>query len=308
MVEGACTMFIIGHQKQRQRLTGLAAQRVLSQGYLFFGPRSVGKSLCALEFAAHLVSEPTFTPTADRPHPFDVQIVRPEIHGKRGIRKSQAVSVETVRETLEFLGRYPAHGRFRVALIEDAQALSVAAQNTLLKTLEEPNPTTAILLIAHEKGTLLETLLSRVERVRFSYVAASETEAGVRTVVPNVSVEKIPPFFFSLGRPGLILDALRRPAIFQQEQAILARLFRLTTLRPGERLTLALELSQDIPQAVKILEWWLPGLHAQAREQTNRNSLAGFFGLLQRTEETLFLLKTTQSNPRLLFEKLLFSL
>lgn len=301
-------MQIIGHPKERERLQSLVAREHISQGYLFFGPQSVGKSLLAQEFACSLVSEPDFEPTAEKPHPFDVCIIRPETETKRGVTKEKSIGAESMRDALLFLGRYPAAGKFRVVIIEDAHKLSLTAQNVLLKTLEEPNPTAVIILVTHEIGSIISTIFSRVEKVRFDYVPLALIESGVRALLPPDKDHSIASFFFSLGRPGMILRAAKDPEGFKDERDKLERLFRLSTLSLAERLKLAEELSKNVPETIRLLEWWLPGLHTQALRNTDIHYTKRFFGLLEKGEQTLLLLKTTQSNARLLLEKLFFTL
>ncbi|MFZ2187503.1 MAG: AAA family ATPase [Candidatus Moraniibacteriota bacterium] len=301
-------MHIIGHKKERERLKTLALENKVSQGYLFVGPQSVGKSLCALEFAMELVAEPDFEPNENKPYPFDVLVVKPEEETKRGVTKQKGIGAEAMRDALVFLSRFPAKGRFRVVMVEEAHKLSSAAQNVILKNLEEPNPTAVMILITHDVGSILPTVLSRVERVRFNYVPQEDMERASAIVTVQKTGHPIAPFFFSLGRPGMIVRAAEDPQQFVQEQERLGRLFRLSSLTLGERLRLAEELAKNVPETIRLLEWWLPGLHAQALKGTDARYTARFFGLLEETERTLTLFKTTQSNARLLLEKLFFSL
>lgn len=282
----------------------------LAQGYLFLGPESVGKSLCALEFACALASDPDFLPSQYQPSPFDVSVVRPAVETKRGVTKTKSISAETIRDALLFLDRFPAVGRFRVVIIEDAHTLSPTAQNVLLKNLEEPKSTAVIILVTHEVGSILPTVLSRIEKIRFDYVPQAEIEKGMRALPLSQQGKalQIAPFFFSLGRPGMIIRAAGNPDRFREEQAKLERLFRLSTLSLTERMRLAEELAQNVPLVVRLLEWWLPGLHTQALKHTDPRLTASFFGLLEKVEETITLLKTTQSNARLLLEKLFFAI
>jgi hypothetical protein len=301
-------MHIIGHHKERARLKKLAQENKISQGYLFVGPQSVGKSLCALEFATELASEPDFEPNENKPHPFDVLIVRPEEETKRGTTKQKSIGAEAMRDALFFLGRFPAVGKYRVVIIEDAQKLSLAAQNVILKNLEEPNPTAIMILVTHDVGSIIPTILSRVERIRFDYVSQKEIETDAHFLFTEKSEHAIAPFFFSLGRPGMIVRALLDPQSFVHEQEKLGRLFRLSTLSLSERLQLAEALAKNVPETIRLIEWWLPGLHAQALKNSDEKYMTRFFGLLEKAAQTLTLLKTTQSNARLLLEKLFFSI
>jgi hypothetical protein len=294
-------MHIIGHHKERERLAAKAKADMVAQSYLFSGPDSIGKSLCAMEFACSLAGEPDFEPEAAKEAPFDVMIVRPMTETKRGVTKTKSISAEEVRDALSFLGKYPVAGKYRIVIIADAHKLSVSAQNVLLKTLEEPNTSAVIILVTHEPGSLLSTLLSRVEHIRFGLVSEEEMRSGI----PDQG--SVPGFFFSLGRPGAVIRAVDDPEAFAGDKELLGSLFRLSTLPLAERLALAERMAGDVPRAIRMLEWWLPGLHASAKKTAEPGATARFFALLDETEQMLRLLKTTQSNARLLLEKLFLS-
>ena len=296
-------MYIIGHQKERAVLKETLDHGNIAQAYLFTGPQSIGKSLCALEFAACLAGEPDFEPSEEKPHPFDVMVIRPLEVTKRGVTKVKNIPSESIREALSFLSQFPAGGKFRVLLIEDAHRLSETAQNVLLKTLEEPASSAVIILVTHEKGSILPTVLSRIKQVRFGFVP----QEVLAREFGNEEASDIAPFFFSLGRPGMIFSALRDPAAFSVERELLGGLFRLSTLTLSERLLLAEKMAVHTERTVRLLEWWLPGLYQQSRQRTDRKQMIRFFELFEEIEATLRLLKTTQSNTRLLLEKLLLS-
>lgn len=296
-------MHIIGHQKERVALKGTLDHDNIAQSYLFIGPQSIGKSLCALEFAASLAGEPEFEPSEEKPHPFDVMIVKPLEETKRGVTKVKNIPAESIREALSFLSQFPAKGKFRVLIIEDAHRLSETAQNVLLKTLEEPVSSAVIILVTHEKGSIVPTVLSRIKQVRFGFVP----QAVLSQEFDNQETTDIAPFFFSLGRPGMILTALHDSAAFSAERELLGGLFRLSTLTFAERLALAEKMAGHTERTIRLLEWWLPGLHQQSRQGMDRKKMMRFFTLFEEIEATLRLLKTTQSNARLLLEKLFLS-
>lgn len=300
-------MEIIGHQKERATLRDSLEQGNIAQAYLFSGPRGIGKSLCALEFAALLAREVDFVPTAEKPHPYDVMVLRPLEETKRGVTKTKNISAESVREALTFLGSYPDGGGYRVLVIEDAHRLSETAQNVLLKTLEEPSSTAVIILVTHEVGALLSTVLSRVKRARFDFVSEDTLRQELASQYAESNLSEVAPFFFALGRPGMILSALRDPEAFAFDRELLGSLFRLSTLTLAERLALAEKMALHTERTVRLLEWWLPGLYQQSQKMTEKKATVRFFELLEEVEKTMRLLKTTQSNARLLLEKLFLS-
>ncbi len=300
-------MYIIGHQKERALLRESLDRKALAQAYLFVGPRGIGKRLCALEFAAHLVGEPEFEPTTGKEHPYDVMVLRPLEETKRGVTKTKNIGAAAVREALVFLGSFPAQGAYRVLIVEDAHRLSETAQNVLLKTLEEPCSTAVIILVTHESGALLSTVLSRVKRVRFDFLEEELLKQAFRERYDEATLRPIAPFFYSLGRPGMILAAAENPEGFAANREVLSALFRLSTLSLAERLSLAEKMAVHADRTIELLEWWLPGLYQQSVKITDKKGTTRFFELLEDVEGTMRLLKTTQSNARLLLEKLFLS-
>ena len=146
-----------------------------------------------------------------------------------------------------------------------------------------------------------------MKRLRFDFVSEEVLRQGLEQQYDREAIADVAPFFFALGRPGMILAALRDPAAFSLERELLSSLFRLSTLTLSERLTLAEKMALHAERAVRLLEWWLPGLYQQSHKITEQKTLVRFFVLLEEIEATLRLLKTTQSNTRLLLEKIFLS-
>src|SRR4029450_13843365 len=61
----------------------------------------------------------------------------------------------------------PMMGRGRVFIVDEADTMNAAAQNSLLKTLEEPFGRTLIILLTDQPGCLLPTIRSRAQTVAF---------------------------------------------------------------------------------------------------------------------------------------------
>lgn len=78
-----------------------------------------------------------------------------------------------VAELQEKLKTKPSGGMRNIAIIEDADTMTVRAQNRLLKTLEEPNPGTVLFLLSENTENLLPTITSRCITYRLSNFAPS---------------------------------------------------------------------------------------------------------------------------------------
>ncbi len=92
-------------------------------------------------------------------HP-DFFAVQPEAEGK-------AIPVDSARAVGEFLTLKSHHGAGRVVLLSPAEAMNVAAANSLLKTLEEPPSGSLLILVSSSPGALLATVRSRCQRMVF---------------------------------------------------------------------------------------------------------------------------------------------
>jgi DNA polymerase-3 subunit delta' len=85
--------------------------------------------------------------------------------GKVTRKASKQISVEAVRGITDFLGLTAHRGGWRAVMIHPAETMNAAAANALLKTLEEPPPRVLLVLVSHQPGRLLPTVLSRCRQV-----------------------------------------------------------------------------------------------------------------------------------------------
>ncbi|MDD5083777.1 MAG: AAA family ATPase [Candidatus Moranbacteria bacterium] len=157
---------IIGHQKIRERLSRMAKKGSAVQTYLFVGPESVGKFAVAKEFALQLIKSHDAMATQNHQE-IDLFVLEPEQEVEKGIVKERDISVERTREAAHFLNNFPYAAEKKVLIIRDAHRLTEAAQNALLKILEEPPAYAVIILITHELGRILPTTLSRCQQIAF---------------------------------------------------------------------------------------------------------------------------------------------
>jgi DNA polymerase-3 subunit delta' len=154
----------------------------LPHGLLFAGPVGVGKGTTAAALAALFLCR---HPNADKPcgrcdsclvfptgnHP-DYHIITKELiryHDKTGKSKGIDLSINVLRpELIEPAGRKAVMGNGKVFIIEQAELMNPQAQNGLLKTLEEPAGRTLIVLLTDQPNSLLATVRSRCQTIRFA--------------------------------------------------------------------------------------------------------------------------------------------
>jgi DNA polymerase III subunit delta' len=174
---------IAGHQHLFE-LAGRAAVRgSLPPSLIFAGPDGVGKRMAAVALAQLLnctspaggagspdsCGECASCRRIARGVHADVLIVEPEDSG--------TIKVEQVRDAIDRSAYRPFEGRRRVVIVDDADALVGPAQNALLKTLEEPPPASVFILVTSRPDTLLPTVRSRCQRLRFGRLSPADVAA-----------------------------------------------------------------------------------------------------------------------------------
>jgi DNA polymerase III subunit delta' len=164
---------IVGHRRLVDLLARSVKSGALPPSLIFAGPSGVGKRLAALSVAQALncTNPQTTADTSDAcgvcaacariargVHP-DVLIVEPGDSG--------SIKIDQVREIVDRAGYRPFEGKRRAVIIDEADALVAGAQNALLKTLEEPPPSSVFMLVTARADTLLATVRSRCPRLQF---------------------------------------------------------------------------------------------------------------------------------------------
>jgi hypothetical protein len=77
--------------------------------------------------------------------------------------EENSIGITAIQELIEWSHKRPYHYNVKIAVIPRAEQLTVQAQNSLLKTLEEPAPHTLITLITSNPQALLPTVRSRMQ-------------------------------------------------------------------------------------------------------------------------------------------------
>jgi DNA polymerase-3 subunit delta' len=100
-----------------------------------------------------------------------------------GTDPDKTTPIISVRQARELIGRLtvrPHSARHRIIIIDPADALTTEAANALLKTFEEPPRETSFILVSARPATVLATVRSRSQRIRFSPVSDLEIETWLR--------------------------------------------------------------------------------------------------------------------------------
>jgi DNA polymerase-3 subunit delta' len=149
-----------------------------AHAWLLLGPSGSGKRAAAAAMAAALncpmapgigCGECSICARVLRHRHPDVHVIIPE---------GLVIPVDLVREVIiPEAARSSFEGRYKIFVIEEADRMNDAAQNALLKTLEEPQPDTVFVLISDNEEDLLETLRSRCRIVQLEPISEEHVMA-----------------------------------------------------------------------------------------------------------------------------------
>jgi DNA polymerase-3 subunit delta' len=163
---------LIGNREALGRLRTMAASGQVPGSLLLVGPEGAGKCTAAVVLAkafncARLAGdgEPCGGECGpclriDRGEHPDVRRLQPE--GKGG-----QLRVDAVRELVREIPFRPFEGRRRFFVLDQADRMNESAANALLKSLEEPPPSSTLILVTAHEADLLSTVVSRCQRIRF---------------------------------------------------------------------------------------------------------------------------------------------
>ena len=101
------------------------------------------------------------------------------------------IGIEKMREMRERIYLAPSLSLRNIAIIYDAHTLSVEAQNSILKVLEEPPKSAIIILAADFADSLLPTLRSRLLNIRLANISTGEMIASLEREFPEVSKDSV---------------------------------------------------------------------------------------------------------------------
>ncbi len=164
---------IKGHGQRLQALIRCAQEGSLGSSLLLCGPSGVGKRQVALGLAQILICEGEGLGCGVCPACLRVE--KRQSESLLMIEGQETIKIDEVREVIKALSLVK-WGRARVVLIDDAHLMTAQACNALLKVLEEPPKDSYFFLVTHQERSLLSTIRSRCETLRFGYLSRDVVE------------------------------------------------------------------------------------------------------------------------------------
>ncbi|MBN2096625.1 DNA polymerase III subunit delta' [Candidatus Peregrinibacteria bacterium] len=206
---------IVGHTQQLLSLEKEIKGRNFSHAYLFSGPHQGGKSSIAKTLAS-IIQCPNHYCKKCR----DCQLIQTKAHPDTIFMEDngESIKIDEVREIIRKTN-LTSQSPYRVIVIENIERMPVEAQNSFLKTLEEPPGKTIFLLTTSHLDQVLLTIQSRVRHFHFSTVDDGILKAYLKeTFGSRPEMDEI--VNMAQGRPGLAISMIKDENAFAGQKKL----------------------------------------------------------------------------------------
>ena len=284
---------IIGHAIQLQLLQNFISKQKMHHGVLFVGPKHVGKMTIARAFAHKIITDEHVEEwTVINKNDGDMTIVEPLQEEKKGKIIYKDIGVDQIaiaRRTFALAS----DGCAKVMIIDDAETMTVQAQNALLKTLEEPSKNGFVVLVAHQEDRLLDTIRSRCFVIHFNMVFSEDMK---KMCDEEQLIED------AQGRPGYLMRMQNDSDFRESVQYARDQLRALYKMPIHERMKLAQTLSgKDDDQIQTFFHVWVYRIWKTAHDTQKLNLLR----VADKIDHALAVMRKTNVNKQMVLEDLL---
>ena len=210
---------LMGNEAIKQNLGATIADGTSSHAYIIEGPKGSGKRTVARLAAAALSCENRENAGMRLPCG-TCPVCRKILHGQSADvvtvspRGKASIGIDEIREIKAGLYVVPNDSDMRVYIIEEADKMTVQAQNTFLISLEEPPPFVTFFLLTEDASALLETVRSRATVLKTEIFSPDKIEEYLITLPGASGIKKRDPEKFdealrlSRGSVGAAKDIL----------------------------------------------------------------------------------------------------
>jgi hypothetical protein len=192
------------------------------------------------------------------------------------------ITVERIRQLYEETRSYMNGVHF--VIIDDAEKMNTAAQNALLKLLEEPNSSIRFILTSHAPDSLLATIRSRVQLVSVSPIDPLDTSKLLSTLKVTDATDIQRFRFIAEGLPAEITRLATNPKAYKEltERVQVARTF--VTGTAYDRYALTYSLKEDRGGAIKLIETIIMLLRSSIKTNPDKETVQQIERMLQASE------------------------
>lgn len=171
---------IIGNDENKKKLEYIVKNNKISHSYIFSGISGIGKFMFAKEFAKAILclnneKKPCNNCRAcksfENNNNPDIIIID---------EQDESIKTEQIKELVKNVLEKPIQGDKKIYIINNSENMTREAQNSLLKTLEEPPEYVIVILITSNENLLLNTIKSRCIKIQFQNLSDEEIKQYFR--------------------------------------------------------------------------------------------------------------------------------
>lgn len=251
---------IIGNEQIKEHLTNAVTYRKVSHGYIVSGEDGLGKNRIVRAFARLLLCEGDRTEgctcqsckqieSGNHPDIIYVQHEKPNTIGVDDIRVG-------INEDIQIK---PYRSPYKIYIVDEAEKMSIAAQNALLKTIEEPPSYGIIILMTVNGAGFLQTILSRCVLLNMKLLTDEQIadQLKVQTDLDDAKIGTI--VKFSRGNLGKALKFAASEDFSKTVEDILNLMKHVKTMGLDEMLAAIKVLGEDefnVTECLDFIQMW----------------------------------------------------
>ena len=218
---------LIGNDKIKDILKESVKKGNILHSYLFVGNEGIGKFHFAKEFAKMVLcvykngcNQCKSCKEFDTENHPDFLVVEPE---------GNTIKVEQIRQMISKIIEKPIISDKKVYIVNDSDKMTEEAQNTLLKTLEEPPENIIIILIAKKEGKILDTIKSRCAKITFQPIEQDKLKEILKKQYQYENISEHLLTFFN-GSIEKALKVKEKKEIYEQIEKVVLKIKQMSKI------------------------------------------------------------------------------
>ena len=182
----------------------------VAHGYIFSGPRGVGKTTTARILAKVLNCK---NPQQNNPCGTCINCTEITQGSNLDVHELDGASnrgIDEIRDLREAVKYPPNNGKYRIYIIDEVHMLTGPAFNALLKTLEEHPPHVIFIMATTDSHKVPATILSRTQRFDFKHISVNEISDYISQILEseNINYDKDGIHLIAQKAGGSLRDSL----------------------------------------------------------------------------------------------------
>ena len=180
---------VVGQEHVTKTLVNAFKKERVGQGYIFTGPRGVGKTTTARILAKGLNCK-----DSKNGNPCNKCTICDEITEYRNldvleIDGASNRGIEEIRNLRELIKFSPMNSKYKIFIIDEVHMLTNQAFNALLRTLEEPPPHGKFIMCTTDIHKVPDTIISRCQRFDFNRISINHIKESINSILLKEKLE-----------------------------------------------------------------------------------------------------------------------